>query len=155
MVTSANQKSSSNQKSPSMEGDSCWEIRIPSQMSDGRREVESFVSRIEAWGVTHDESLALRHSLHEALVNAVRHGNGGDHSRHVRICYRFLGDDIVIEVEDEGLGFNRDLVADPTTDENRCRPGGRGLMMMDHFMNSVEYNDRGNCVTMRRTCKRR
>ena len=142
------------QKNLSMTGDSFWEIRIPSQISDGRREVDKFVARIEEWGVSYDESLALRHSLHEAVVNAVRHGNGGDPSRHVRICYRFLSDDIFIEVEDEGRGFDRMSVADPTTDENRVRPGGRGLMMMRHFMNSVEYNDRGNCVTMRRTCRR-
>jgi serine/threonine-protein kinase RsbW len=143
------------QKNASMTGDSFWEIRISSQMSDGRREIENFVSRIEAWGVTSDESLAFRHSLHEAVVNAVRHGNGGDPSRQVRICYRFLNDDIFIEVEDEGRGFDRESVVDPTTDENRCRPGGRGLLMMRHFMNSVEYNDRGNCVSMRRTCQRR
>ena len=142
------------QECSSMTGDSFWEICIPSQISEGRREVDKFVARIEEWGVSHDESLALRHSLHEAVVNAVRHGNGGDPSRHVRICYRFLSDDIFIEVEDEGRGFDRLSVADPTTDENRVRPGGRGLMMMRHFMNSVEYNDRGNCVTMRRTCRR-
>jgi serine/threonine-protein kinase RsbW len=147
MVRSADKKNSS------MKDDNFWEIRIPSQMRDGRREVETFVARIEAWGVTHDESLALRHSLHEAIVNAVRHGNGGDPSRHVRISYRFLQRDIFIEVEDEGCGFDRDSVADPTSEENRCRPGGRGLMMMRHFMNSVEYNDQGNCVTMRRTCQ--
>ncbi|MGZ0162416.1 MAG: ATP-binding protein [Planctomycetales bacterium] len=137
-----------------MQSDSFWEIRIPNHMSDGRREVDKFVARIEAWGVSHEESLALRHSLHEAVVNAVRHGNDGDPSRSVRICYRFLSDDIFIEVEDEGRGFDRSSVADPTTDENRIRPGGRGLLMMRHFMNSVEYNDRGNCVTMRRTCQR-
>ena len=145
---------STQQKSSSMKGDSFWEIRIPSQMSDARREVDKFVARIEAWGVSHDESLALRHSLHEAVVNAVRHGNAGDANRHVRICYRFLSNDIFIEVEDEGRGFDRSSVADPTTDENRIRPGGRGLLMMRHFMTSVEYNDRGNCVTMRRTCQR-
>jgi len=137
-----------------MQSDSFWEIRIPNHMSDGRREVDKFVARIEAWGVSHEESLALRHSLHEAVVNAVRHGNGGDPSRSVRICYRFLSDDILIEVEDEGRGFDRSSVADPTTDENRIRPGGRGLLMMRHFMTSVEYNDCGNCVTMRRTCQR-
>jgi len=145
---------STQQKSSSMQSDSFWEIRIPNQMSDGRREVDKFVARIEAWGVSHEESLALRHSLHEAVVNAVRHGNGGDPRRSVRICYRFLSDDIFIEVEDEGRGFDRSSVADPTTDENRIRPGGRGLLMMRHFMTSVEYNDRGNCVTMRRTCQR-
>lgn len=146
MVTSAGERSLL------MNDDSSWEIRIPSRMSEGRREVEKFVKRIEAWGVTHDESLALRHSLHEALVNAVRHGNGGDPSRQVRISYRFIHRDIFIEVEDEGGGFDRNSVADPTSDENRGRPGGRGLLMMRHFMTSVEYNDRGNCVTMRRTC---
>jgi serine/threonine-protein kinase RsbW len=148
MVTSTNLQSSS------MIGDQLWEIRIPSQMMHVRGEVEKFVSRVVAWGVTHEESLALRHSLHEAAVNAVRHGNAGDPNRQVRICYRFLSNDIFIEVEDEGRGFDRASVADPTTDENRVRPGGRGLMMMRHFMNSVEYNDRGNCVTMRRTCQR-
>jgi len=137
-----------------MKGNNFWEIRIPSQVSDGRREVDNFVARLEEWGVSHEESLALRHSLHEAVVNAVRHGNGGDSSRHVRICYRFLNNDVFIEVEDEGRGFDRSSVADPTTDENRVRPGGRGLLMMRHFMNSVEYNDRGNCVMMRRTCQR-
>jgi serine/threonine-protein kinase RsbW len=142
------------QKSATINSDSFWEIYIPSQMSDGRREVDNFVERIEEWGVSHEESLALRHSLHEAVVNAVRHGNGGDPGRHVRICYRFLNDDVLIEVEDEGRGFDRSTVADPTTDENRIRPGGRGLLMMRHFMTSVEYNDRGNCVTMRRTCQR-
>lgn len=148
MVTSASQ-----QNMP-MTGDRFWEIRIPSKMLHGRREVEKFVSRAIAWGVTHEESLALRHSLHEAVVNAVRHGNQGDASRSVRICYRFLSDDIFLEVEDEGRGFDRAAVPDPTTDENRIRPGGRGLLMMRHFMNSVEYNERGNCVTMRRTCQR-
>lgn len=137
-----------------MKGDSFWEIRIPSQMPEGRREVDKFVSRVEAWGVSCDESLALQHSLHEAIVNAVRHGNGGNSSRHVRICYRFLSSEIFIEVEDEGRGFDRDSVPDATSDENRCRPGGRGLLMMRHFMNSVEHNERGNCVTMRRTCQR-
>jgi serine/threonine-protein kinase RsbW len=145
MVTSAAQTSTSTR------GDSYWEIRIPSQMSAGRRVVEDFVKRAEARGVSPAESLALRHGVHEAVVNAIQHGNGGDSSRHVRVCYRFLSTEIFIEVEDEGCGFDRSNVADPTSDDNRVRPGGRGLLMMRHFMNSVEYNERGNCVTMRRT----
>lgn len=116
-----------------------------------RGEVEKFVFRVVAWGVTHDESLALRHSLHEAVVNTVRYGNAGDPNRQIRICYRLLSNEIFIEVEDEGRGFDRELVPDPTTDKNQIRRGGRGLMM--HFINSVEYNDPGNCVTMRRTCQ--
>ena len=148
MVTSANGKWSS------MKGDSFWEIRIPSQLSEGSRVVDEFVSRAETWGVSADESHALRHGLHEAIVNAVRHGNGGDPHRHVRVAYRFLSNEVFIEVEDEGRGFDRSNVADPTVEQNRGRPGGRGLMMMRHFMNSVEYNERGNCVRMRLSCRR-
>jgi hypothetical protein len=53
MVTPTNLQSSS------MTGDRLWEICIPREMLHGRREVEKFISRAVAWGVTHDESLAL------------------------------------------------------------------------------------------------
>jgi hypothetical protein len=109
---------------PFMTGDRLWEIRIPYQMMHVRGEVEKFVSRVVAWGVTHDESLALRHSLHEAVVNTVRYGNAGEPNRQIRICYRFLRNDIFIEDEDEGRGFDRELVSDLTTDKNQISRGG-------------------------------
>ena len=132
--------------------ESFWELRIPSKLELANDVVERFVQRVEVCGVSGSESLALRHGIHEAMVNAVLHGNGGDPSRHVRVAYGFCGNEVWIEVEDEGLGFRAERVPDPQTPQNAQRPAGRGLLMMNHFMNSVEYNDRGNRVTMRRDC---
>lgn len=133
-------------------GENFWELRIPSQLQLARDIVERFIERAEARGISRSESLALRHGIHEAVVNAIVHGNGGDPNRHVRVAYGFRGAEVWIEVEDEGPGFQATDVADPRAPENASRPGGRGLLMMQHFMESVEYNDRGNCVTMRRAC---
>ena len=37
---------------------------------------------------------------------------------------------------------------DCTADENLECPGGRGLALIKAYMTRVEYNERGNCVTM-------
>ena len=44
--------------------------------------------------------------------------------------------------------FNRNHVPDCTADENLECPGGRGLALIKAYMTRVEYNKRGNCVTM-------
>jgi serine/threonine-protein kinase RsbW len=130
-------------------GDWFWEFSIPSTANDATRVVSEFAERATEWGASNDALLALQYGMHEALVNAVRHGNSGlDHKR-VRVAYRFLGDSVWMEIEDEGHGFRILEVADPTSEE-LGRPGGRGLLLMRHFMSSVEYNEQGNRVTMQR-----
>ena len=58
----------------------------------------------------------------------------------------------MIEVEDEGRGFDPSHVPDPTLPENLERPNGRGLLLMRRSMTWVRYTGRGNRVTL---CKRR
>ena len=48
----------------------------------------------------------------------------------------------------EGHGFDPEAVPDPTAPENLELPCGRGLMLMRSFMSRVEFNGRGNQVTM-------
>lgn len=55
---------------------------------------------------------------------------------------------LIINVTDEGEGFNPDDVPDPTLAENLDRPCGRGLMLMRNFARKVEYNSTGNSVTL-------
>jgi len=130
------------------DSDLCWEIQIPSDISECRRAVDELISRAELQGVAQNQAFALRNSLHEAVVNAVRHGNRQDPEKQVRIAWHFVGRDVWIEVEDQGNGFNTELVPDPRLDKYRSRPHGRGLLLMRHFMSSVEYNEPGNCVRM-------
>lgn len=125
-----------------------WEHRIPSVLAEGRRVVEDCILRVEQLGAAPRDLNAIRHGLHEAVTNAIRHGNRQDPSKHVRVSIQLQTDAVHLEIEDEGTGFPLREVADPTLDENKSKPGGRGLLMMRHFMNEVRYNDRGNCVRM-------
>jgi serine/threonine-protein kinase RsbW len=94
------------------------------------------------------DRMGVRLALEEAIVNGLRHGNRGDPDRHVRVRYRIGDSALIAEVEDEGPGFDPGGVPDPTRDENRERTGGRGLMLMRHFMTWVRHSPRGNRVTL-------
>ena len=51
-------------------------------------------------------------------------------------------------ITDEGPGFDIKNLPDPTDPENIIRPSGRGVMLMNAFMDEVKYNERGNQVTL-------
>jgi serine/threonine-protein kinase RsbW len=87
-------------------------------------------------------------ALEESLTNAIRHGNCLDESKHVDVDCRVSAERFWLQVIDQGSGFKPQLVPDCTADENLECPGGRGLALMKAYMTSVEYNDRGNCVTL-------
>jgi serine/threonine-protein kinase RsbW len=95
---------------------------------------------------------AVRLALEEAVVNGLRHGNRGDPSKCVRVRYRVWPEAVQAEVKDEGAGFDPERVPDPTLPENLGRPGGRGLLLMRHFMTWVRFSGRGTRVTL---CKYR
>jgi len=94
------------------------------------------------------ELFSIKLALEEALVNAIKHGNQYDRNKKVEIAYQVLTDRFVISITDEGEGFDPADVPDPTAVENLERPCGRGLMLIKHYMTEVNYNDRGNSVTM-------
>jgi serine/threonine-protein kinase RsbW len=98
------------------------------------------------------DAFAMRLALEEALVNAVKHGNGNDPAKSVRVSYRVTAQRVLTEVEDEGPGFDPGEVPDPTAPENLERSSGRGLFLMRSYMTWIRYNERGNRVAL---CKER
>jgi serine/threonine-protein kinase RsbW len=90
----------------------------------------------------------VRIALREAIANAIRHGNGNDPSKCVRISYHARADEFVVVVQDDGMGFDPAQVLDPTLPGNLLRTTGRGIMLMRHFMTTVTFTDRGRRVTM-------
>ena len=95
-----------------------------------------------------DDVFAVHLALEEAVVNAIRHGNGLDPAKRVRVETKISAQRCWIQVEDEGSGFDPREVPDCTANENLEKPGGRGLMLMQNFMSSVEYNEAGNRLVM-------
>ena len=98
----------------------------------------------------YDESCAfsIRLALEEAMINAVKHGNGCDPNKKIEVEYDVTPEKIEILVTDEGTGFDPGVLPDPTCQENIEKPTGRGVMLMRAFMDSVEYSERGNQVRM-------
>ncbi len=94
-------------------------------------------------------------ALTEALSNAILRGNRDDPKKYVRVRARIDQSSLVIEVADEGPGFDLDAcTVDPTTPDLLESEDGRGLFLMRKLMDSVECvpNAPGNMVrlTLRR-----
>ena len=95
--------------------------------------------------------LNLAVALTEALSNAILRGNNDDPAKHVHVMARVDPARLVIEVQDEGEGFDLDqCTLDPTTPGNVDREDGRGLFLMRQLMDRVEQFDggRGNVVRL-------
>ncbi len=125
-----------------------FEIRIPSDTAEGLAVQERIIARMEEHGFPPRDCFGMRLALEEALVNAIKHGNGLDPDKQVRVCCDLSDESVRVEIEDEGPGFNPDDIPDPTEEEFLERPGGRGIMLMRHYMSYITYNDRGNMITI-------
>jgi serine/threonine-protein kinase RsbW len=113
--------------------------------------VDAVTAEMVPLGYSRMEFFAARIGLEEALVNAVKHGNGEDPGKCVQIAYQVTAEELVAEVVDEGPGFCPDLLPDPFLPDNLLRPCGRGVFLMRAYMTWVRFNPKGNGVTL---CKR-
>ncbi len=86
---------------------------------------------------THWVSVAVR----ESVINAVKHGNREDRSKHVTVLFtlapRLKPEQFTVEVLDEGEGFDYEEVGDPLAPENLMKSSGRGIFFMRNFMDDV------------------
>lgn len=123
-------------------------VSIASETSLGREVQERIISVLENREFPDRDVFGVRLALEEALVNAIKHGNGMDPDKQVQIDCRFDDDGVRIVIEDEGPGFDVTSVPDPTSEENLDKPGGRGIMLMRSFMSHIEYNESGNRLVL-------
>jgi serine/threonine-protein kinase RsbW len=83
-----------------------------------------------------DELLAdLKLALTEAASNSVRHAYGGDDAGVVDISYELLPDRLVIEVTDDGEGFDPNEAEGPA---DELSEGGLGIAIIRAIADEVE-----------------
>jgi serine/threonine-protein kinase RsbW len=126
------------------------QIRIASTTHEGQRAQEAILETLRAMSFSDKVLFAIRLCLEEALINAIKHGNRLDPQKTVEIRYTVDDHAFVVEIEDEGAGFDPASVPDPTLPENLQRPSGRGLLLMRAYMTDCDWLDRGNICRMRR-----
>lgn len=98
----------------------------------------------------HDEasSFAIRLAIEEAVANAFHHGNRNDPAKSVTVTFRVDRERVVVDVRDQGEGFDPGAVPDPTEPENVEIPSGRGIVLMRAYMSDVRFLPPGNHVRM-------
>jgi serine/threonine-protein kinase RsbW len=131
------------------------ELQIPSDVRYIERIVGLVMRQCEELAFPpHKCTLNVPVALAEALSNAILRGNGEDERKEVRVHVQLDREALVLEVVDQGEGFDLDeCTRDPADPSNLVDENGRGLFLMRRLMDSVErYSDGGNVVrlTLRR-----
>ena len=94
------------------------------------------------------DTFAVRLAFEEAATNSIVHGNGSDPAKSVNVDVTVNDAKVEMTIRDEGCGFDYTHLEDPTADKNLLRDCGRGVMLMRGFMDTVRFNDTGNCVCL-------
>lgn len=121
---------------------------IPSHYAAGRDVQRRILEEVSRKGFGRDDTFAIQLSLEEALVNAIKHGNRLDPNKQVHVEATVTPRRVEIIIEDEGGGFDRTAVADPTSESNLNRACGRGILLMEAYMDKVEWSKGGRRVRL-------
>lgn len=108
---------------------------------------------LENLGMGEDACQWVDVAVREAVANAIKHGNAMDPAKEVHVGLAVDGDEVVIEVLDQGPGFDPNALDDPRAPENLLKPNGRGIFYMRSFMDSIDYGPGpagGTKVTLRK-----
>jgi len=127
----------------------------------GEKDLEDLLSRnrrdLEKMDYKKDEILKTDIVLRELYLNAFHHGNRGDEKRKILVKSYVDCSGYRIVIEDEGEGFDRRTVADPVGKMEeifhrgieREYTHGRGIVIAEQFTDSLEYNEKGNAVSLK------
>jgi serine/threonine-protein kinase RsbW len=90
-------------------------------------------------------------SLHEALVNAIKHGCRFDATKEVQLtvhCDETRG--MLLIVRDPGQGFDVKSLPSPLVGDRVYASHGRGIYMINRMMDEVRFRKKGSEIHMRK-----
>ena len=107
-------------------------------------EVEKLVDEITSeFSISSELYGKVQVSIIEAVNNAILHGNKLNAEKMVTLAYEIEEDLMKFIIADEGPGFDFNNVPDPTTPENIEKPHGRGIFLMRHLCDKIEFRNEG------------
>jgi serine/threonine-protein kinase RsbW len=129
---------------------------LPSQITIISPFVDQLMHFIARFRTPDGSESNIETALHEALANAIVHGNHEDPRKFVYVACRCTTDgEVSLTIQDEGKGFDTAAVLDPTTLENRLLPHGRGIYLMKTLMDDVRFEQGGAVVYMHKASNAR
>lgn len=151
-----------------------WSYRLDNDLET----VPSFVDMLMTHcttGLAGAGAMELSLALRELLINAVEHGNLGvtfdektralESGTMARLLEKRASDPeratrrvgvqahvkeglLTVQIQDQGRGFDWANLPDPLDLSRQLAPNGRGLLLARMSVDSLEYNDSGNLVTI-------
>jgi serine/threonine-protein kinase RsbW len=94
----------------------------------------------EAMGFEEDDLHKIGMAVRECMVNAVVHGNRYNAKKRVHFRVAKSAGRLTIVIRDEGEGFELTALPDPLAEENLLRQSGRGLLLIQAFMDELEVH---------------
>jgi serine/threonine-protein kinase RsbW len=125
-----------------------FRVTIPSDFNAGRDVQERILEAVHRYGYNTDSEFAIRIALEEAMVNAIKHGNRLDPAKKVYVESHVTPRRAEITIEDEGPGFDRSSIPDPCHDDNLHKPSGRGILLIETYMDAVQWSRGGRRLKM-------
>lgn len=111
--------------------------------------VEKMIEEIcEEYKISEDNYGNILVALTEAVNNAIQHGNKLNPNKSIDIVFESGADSLTFKVKDEGDGFDPTNIPDPTDPENIEKPHGRGIFLMKHLADKVDFHENGRIVVL-------
>ncbi|HKZ03608.1 MAG TPA: ATP-binding protein [Pyrinomonadaceae bacterium] len=115
------------------------ELKLPSRIEAVAEAAAAVAGIVRRLSVDENAAFGIDMAVREAVTNAVLHGNKRDETKFVEVIVQSSAVALEIKVHDQGLGFNPEVVPDPTKDENILKTSGRGIFFMRTFMDQVDW----------------
>jgi serine/threonine-protein kinase RsbW len=103
---------------------------------------EAVLKEAQELGFDEDDLHKIGMSVRECMVNAVVHGNRYNARKKVHVMIQRASDRLSIVIQDEGEGFDMAELPDPLANENLLRHSGRGLLLIQAFMDEFQIRPR-------------
>ena len=129
------------------------DLQLASTLESVNKAEDVVMEAARELGFDPDNQHDIGMSVRECMVNAVAHGNrySGRKKVNLRVWKDRRG--LTIEIGDEGKGFEPKDIPDPREGDNLLRQSGRGVLMMQAFMDEFEIVRREPTGTLVRMVK--
>lgn len=89
-------------------------------------------------GFREEELHQIGMAVRETMVNAVVHGNRYNARKKVHLSVMKAADRLTVVIADEGEGFDMNALPNPLAEENLLRQSGRGLLLIQAFVDEFQ-----------------
>ena len=113
------------------------------------RLVERLIEDVcEVYNVSEDSFGNMMIAVTEAVNNAIHHGNRDNPDKFVKIGFESEDNKLIFSVTDEGPGFDHLGLPDPTDPSNLDKLSGRGVFLMKHLADFIQFEENGQRVLL-------